>query len=207
MPSKSIVRKHARGLRDEYVANLSAKSVSGACHAVLDQFLPILQNLTPQARCIGSYHPLCSEFPVDYLHEYCDKNGIEVAFPVYQHDGQWLDEMYFSKEAFQHQNGYGALQKPTETDRNSLNRSEEDRRQPDILIVPVLQVNSQGYRLGMGKGYYDRYTAKHNHIMTVGVGWDCQMTTIDSPSELVWQVDSWDQKLGSFISPGKISIF
>jgi 5-formyltetrahydrofolate cyclo-ligase len=45
---------------------------------------------------------------------------------------------------------------------------------PDLLIVPLLAVDAQGYRLGYGGGYYDRYLAKYQNIYTIGVGYAWQ---------------------------------
>ena len=40
---------------------------------------------------------------------------------------------------------------------------------PSAIIVPALLYNLSGYRLGYGKGYYDRYINSHPEILTIGV--------------------------------------
>ena len=49
---------------------------------------------------------------------------------------------------------------------------------PDIIIVPILAFDKDKFRLGYGKGYYDRYLNKyiklHKDIMTVGVAFSFQ---------------------------------
>lgn len=43
--------------------------------------------------------------------------------------------------------------------------------QPDVVIVPLLGVDEQGYRLGNGGGYYDRTLARlPGDLLTIGVG-------------------------------------
>lgn len=46
----------------------------------------------------------------------------------------------------------------------------------DVCITPLLAVNSRGYRLGYGGGYYDRYFAVNKKILKVGVGYNLQYT-------------------------------
>jgi len=42
---------------------------------------------------------------------------------------------------------------------------------PDVVIVPLLGVDGQGYRLGNGGGYYDRTLARlPGDLLTIGVG-------------------------------------
>ena len=50
---------------------------------------------------------------------------------------------------------------------------------PDIIIVPMLAFDKDKFRLGYGKGYYDRYLNKYikqykKDIMTVGVAFSFQ---------------------------------
>jgi 5-formyltetrahydrofolate cyclo-ligase len=49
---------------------------------------------------------------------------------------------------------------------------------PDIMLVPILVFDNSKYRVGYGKGYYDRYLTKflkkYNKILTVGVAFSFQ---------------------------------
>lgn len=44
-----------------------------------------------------------------------------------------------------------------------------------IALTPLLAVDKQGYRLGYGGGYYDRYFAMHPEIMKVGIAYEGQV--------------------------------
>ena len=44
----------------------------------------------------------------------------------------------------------------------------------NFLLVPVLAFDKQNYRLGYGKGFYDRYLNKFNNILTVGIAFSFQ---------------------------------
>ena len=49
---------------------------------------------------------------------------------------------------------------------------------PDVILVPVLAFDVKKYRLGYGKGFYDRYLNKYirnfKNILTVGVAFSFQ---------------------------------
>ncbi len=49
---------------------------------------------------------------------------------------------------------------------------------PDVIIVPLLSYDKEKYRLGYGKGFYDRYLNKYlkkfGNILTVGVAFSFQ---------------------------------
>lgn len=42
---------------------------------------------------------------------------------------------------------------------------------PQILLIPLLAFDSQGFRLGYGGGYFDRTLAEHN-FYAVGIGYE-----------------------------------
>ncbi len=73
--------------------------------------------------------------------------------------------------------------------------------QLDIIFTPLVAFDSQGQRLGMGGGYYDRSLAKWyktgRGAMPIGIAHDCQQ--VDSiPGE------SWDIPLPVIITPSKV---
>lgn len=48
-----------------------------------------------------------------------------------------------------------------------------------LLLVPGLAFDPDGYRLGYGKGFYDALLAKlEERILTLAVGFDCQRTAM-----------------------------
>ncbi len=46
----------------------------------------------------------------------------------------------------------------------------------EVALVPGIAWDLRGYRLGYGGGYYDRsINSLHNHVLTVGLGYDFQI--------------------------------
>ena len=60
----------------------------------------------------------------------------------------------------------------------------------DVCITPLLAVNSRGFRLGYGGGFYDRYFAANPEIIRAGMGYFLQYTdelteeVLDEPLDL-----------------------
>lgn len=49
----------------------------------------------------------------------------------------------------------------------------------EVCIAPLLAVNSKGYRLGYGGGYYDKFFASHPDILKAGLGYSLQQCEDD----------------------------
>lgn len=67
----------------------------------------------------------------------------------------------------------------------------------DVILLPLVGIDQQGFRMGQGGGYYDttlEYCVDQpNRPKLIGVGFSCQM--VDS-----LPVDPWDMQLDGFIS-------
>lgn len=64
-----------------------------------------------------------------------------------------------------------------------------DPRRPILVFCPAVAVDWQGGRLGMGKGFYDRFFNGHPKALRIGVVFQVQVSKVPLP------VDSWDQTL------------
>ena len=42
---------------------------------------------------------------------------------------------------------------------------------PDVVLVPCVGFNAEGFRLGYGGGYFDRWLAAHPQTTAVGIAW------------------------------------
>ena len=70
-------------------------------------------------------------------------------------------------------------------------------RRPDVAIVPGLCFNEQGYRLGYGGGYYDRWLGQHPATISIGV-------FRDSDHELALPVEFHDVPLDFIVTPSRV---
>lgn len=68
----------------------------------------------------------------------------------------------------------------------------------DVTVTPLLAVNGRGFRVGYGKGYYDRFF-KENQTLRVGLGYDFQREEFPE--------DEWDERLDALITERGIYYF
>jgi len=75
--------------------------------------------------------------------------------------------------------------------------------EPDLVLVPLIAIDSLGTRLGRGKGHYDQALVrlKKSRARLIGVGWPIQRLVQDIPA------DEWDIPLDGFASPDGLEIF
>jgi len=64
----------------------------------------------------------------------------------------------------------------------------------DLLIIPGIAFDTQGYRVGHGFGYYDRYMAQKTYTKSVGLAYDFQILDHNLPKL------SYDQKLDFIVT-------
>ncbi|KQV53325.1 hypothetical protein ASC95_11305 [Pelomonas sp. Root1217] len=47
---------------------------------------------------------------------------------------------------------------------------------PDVVLVPCVGFTREGFRLGYGGGYFDRWLAEHPGVTTIGLAWSAAET-------------------------------
>jgi len=50
---------------------------------------------------------------------------------------------------------------------------------PDVVLVPCVGYTREGYRLGYGGGYFDRWLALHPGVTTLGIAWSAAELGLD----------------------------
>lgn len=109
------------------------------------------------------------EVSTDRIIEYCLKKGIKTALPRCFAENKMVFYRYGGGEELEI-SGYG-IYEPYENEKNEVTSFENT-----VCILPALAIDSEGYRLGYGGGYYDRFLAEHMDIITIAVCYSENMT-------------------------------
>ena len=68
----------------------------------------------------------------------------------------------------------------------------------DLLIVPGIAFDRNGYRIGYGRGFYDRYLQRKKYAFSVGLSFELQLLDEDLPHE------KFDQRVNAIATERKI---
>ena len=151
-------KKELRALCRVKRENIEGKEEKSA--AVVSKILAMPQVKNSDALFL--FYPLKNEINLLPLMEYAKENGKRVGFPLCEdRDGRMSFRLVNSLE---------------ELEEGSFGTKEPRADAPEILphgaviFLPALAVDKKGYRLGYGKGYYDRYLAKCADLKPFKVG-------------------------------------
>lgn len=143
-----------------------------------------------EAKSILLYAAYRSEVNVDRLFFDAIKRGKNVYFPKsFIIDGIPTMKFYKVSDLSQMKEGYKGIREP-DTDGFDL---EEMKGIADICIVPGVAFDKKGYRMGYGKGFYDRYLAKYRAGCVIGVAFKEQI-----PDELI--IDEHDVAMDTVVT-------
>lgn len=157
---KRDLRLQAAERRRQALGNREAAAI-----AVRDRFLQTF-DLAP-AVAISAFWPLDDEFDPRPLFMELQRRGHPVGLPVVVRKGQpllfrrWLPDIELVRGPF----------------RVMIPPPESPEIVPDLLLVPLLAFDRDGYRLGYGGGFYDRTIAKlrgGRGALAVGVAFAAQ---------------------------------
>lgn len=187
MSSKAEIRQRVKGLRDEALDYYPAR-YEKASLKMRDHFLDYFSFLEQQI--LGGYAPLPYEADCMPLLEAVARLDHKIALP---RSDQLTKGLIFHlwEEGDTLSKGPYSLREPN---------SGACVLAPTVLIVPLVAFNERGYRLGKGKGYYDRYLEarrKTQKILAVGYAFEFQFVR-DIP------IEPFDQKLDFVVTENKV---
>lgn len=158
---KKTLRKQKRAERDALSQKERALKSQQICESLF------ASALCREARYIYCYAPIGSEADIRALAERLFAAGRRLAFPRVTDEGvmEFYEVRAWSELA---EGAFGVPEPP------------DDGRAPvdwkgALVLVPGVAFGADGARCGYGKGYYDRYFAAHPELVSIGVGFSCQM--------------------------------
>lgn len=138
---------------------------------------------------IGSYVPIGMEVETWKIMHHALANKKTLALPKIEENGT------LSFYAIEEADLNGSLVKSSRFNLKEPKALEERLVEKlDLLIIPGIAFDTQGYRLGYGFGYYDRYMAKKTYNNSVGAAHDFQILDHNLPKLF------YDQKLDFLVT-------
>lgn len=160
LPIKAVDKKVLRKIAKEKMLTMSLADIHDQSLSATHQLLEFLKSQSHSVRTLGLYAPLADEVQWNVSLEFKEwmeskiKSGMSVALPLFSANEN--AGMKFIKCASLNLN---ELQ-PIEVFHKKMlvpTANESLECTPDCLIIPGLGFDCSGFRLGRGKGYYDRY--------------------------------------------------
>ena len=115
------------------------------------------------------YFPTRSEPDISPLADIARRDGKKIAFPISVTKDCTLDFRFIFSPDELEIGAYGIREPGADAERATLSER-------TLCIVPALAVDADGYRLGYGKGYYDRFlsTFKGNAVVAIHSSLVCE---------------------------------
>jgi len=162
---KRKVRFEFLNLRDRIEPAL-ASAFSSVIFAKVKR-LPVYE----EAKTVMFYLSYGSEVITDSMINSALSEGKIVAVPAIENPGDGsMCAVKISKIADAYQSVYGIRQ--PEIDKDEL----IGKKDIDLIFVPGIAFDLQGYRAGYGKGYFDRWLEGISPLKTIGIAYDFQIT-------------------------------
>ncbi len=119
--------------------------------------------------------------------------GIRIALPVMVGGQQSLHALLVGNNTQYQPNSFG-IDEP-------INGTPIDHYRIDVVFVPLLAFDKQGYRVGYGKGYYDRFLAScREDVIAIGF-------SFFEPIDKIEDTDMFDIPLNYCIGPNQLYEF
>ena len=144
-----------------------------------------------------SYWPIKKKYEVNthLMAEYLAFRipGLQVAFPVMDPETHQLKPLSVNELTEYEHNNHGIAE--------PVNGLEIDPQDIDAVFVPLLCFDKSGFRVGYGKGYYDRFLKRcREDVLKIGFSYFDAVESIDD-------INEFDVPLNLCITPNKLYEF
>jgi len=186
---KDIARKTYLKKRRE----LSSSNFEEESSQLVQNTIELIKKYKPE--CIHCFLPIHSKGEINTtpIIQYCWKNNINVVVPVSNFEDGTLKNAEFRSH--------------TKTKQTKNNITEpidpiwKNNDNIDIVITPLLAFDPKGYRVGYGKGFYDRFFASlHKDAKRIGI-------SIFKPCKGIENITEHDIPLTHCVTPNKTYSF
>ena len=143
----------------------------------------VSQDFWGRAENVGLYFPMKNEVDTSFLLQQGLESGKSIYYPRVE-QGLVFSEINSLTDLVR---GAFGLMEPQHT--CPILKANENL---DLILVPGIGFDTQGFRIGYGKGFYDRYLS-HKKNFAVGLAYEFQII-----SEII--PDPWDQKVQFLIT-------
>lgn len=187
--NKLLLRSQMRSLRE----SVSVAERSNAAYQVLIELLPLLSS----AKNVAIYHAIANELSLNEVIKFCHTQQIKLFSPI-----AWCNSKVMRFDRFNLDVDQSMCVQQIFYPMDYRFLEEIKWYNLDLVLVPLLAVDRDGYRLGQGGGYYDTTFANRKLLKPVlcGVGYDWQIV-----DKLTY--DIWDLRLDYFVSPRQVIKF
>lgn len=167
--AKQAARRHFAALRRSLSTLVKQNSSTAICQQILSS------SPWSQAEKILFYWPLAGEADIRPLLQQAQTQGKQAYLPLLDVLQPGLMEAAaYAGEACLQQGEHGIWQ--------PQNTSVLAPEGLDLILIPALAFDIDGYRLGFGGGYYDRYL-RRTRASRLGVCWECCISFDSLPRE------------------------
>ena len=186
---KDTVRKTYLKKRQE----LSSSKFEEESSQLIQNTIELIKKYKP--KCVHCFLPIHSKGEINTtpIVQYCWKNNINVVVPVSNFEDGTIKTAEFRPH--------------TKTKQTKNNITEpidpvwKKHDNIDIVITPLLAFDPQGYRVGYGKGFYDRFFASlHKDVKRVGI-------SLFKPYKDIENINEYDVPLTHCVTPDQTYSF
>ena len=191
MTNKILIRKQKILERD----SISLQKIKAEERKITSLFINLVGEL--RLKKIGLYFSVKKEIPTSLIFDYLFKLKIKCYLPVINQNlnNRIMNFCEYDLNTTLVKNKFG-IPEPSK-------KFETDIYELDLVLIPLVAFDKKGYRIGMGKGYYDTTFSRKDSVKNYkiwGICYDFQETDTCYPEE-------HDLKMDAIIRPSGIQKF